>query len=189
MVLSIMKTIIPLLSIRIVFSKPVYIILAGVISIGFWILFSVFDQLLFFLPVLVFYLPDDAITGFILSNVTAVIMGIVISMNAYMIKQSKLKLKISKSLFSGSTIGILSSICASCSSLGFLLISIFGGLGVVASNFLSIYQIPLRLISIGILIWALYSIHKWITKGRCNLNGLDSRQNNTNRRNIDKSMM
>ena len=146
-----MRIIIPLLSIRIVFSNSAYIILAGAIAIGFWILFSVFDQLLFFLPVLVFYLPHDAITGFILSNITAVIMGIVISMNVYMLKHSKLK--ISKSLFSGSTIGILSSTCASCSSLGFLLISTFGGLGIVASNFLSIYQIPLRLVSIGILIW------------------------------------
>src|ERR671914_1774338 len=100
MVLNMMRIILPLLSIRIVFSNSAYIILAGAIAIGFWILFSVFDQLLFFFPVLVFYLPHDAITGFILSNITAVIMGIVISMNAYMIKQSKLKLKISKSLFS-----------------------------------------------------------------------------------------
>jgi hypothetical protein len=51
--------------------------------------------------------------------------------------------------------------------LGFLLISTFGGLGIVASNFLSIYQIPLRLVSIGILIWALYSMHKKITKSCC----------------------
>jgi hypothetical protein len=187
MVSNMMRIIIPLLSIRLVFSNSAYIILAGAIAIGFWILFSVFDQLLFFLPVLVFYLPHDAITGFILSNITAVIMGIVISMNVYMLKHSKLK--ISKSLFSGSTIGILSSTCASCSSVGFLLISTFGGLGIVASNFLSIYQIPLRLVSIGILIWALYSMHKKITKSYCILNGLDSRRNNTDRMNTGKHMM
>jgi hypothetical protein len=187
MVLNMMRIILPLLSIRIVFSNSAYIILAGAIAIGFWILFSVFDQLLFFLPVLVFYLPHDAITGFILSNITAVIMGIVISMNVYMLKHSKLK--ISKSLFSGSTIGILSSTCASCSSLGFLLISTFGGLGIVALNFLSIYQIPLRLVSIGILIWALYSMHKKITKSCCILNGLDSIPNNTDRKDTGKHMM
>lgn len=187
MVLNMMRIILPLLSIRIVFSNSAYIILAGAIAIGFWILFSVFDQLLFFLPVLVFYLPHDAITGFILSNITAVIMGIVISMNVYMLKHSKLK--ISKSLFSGSMIGILSSTCASCSSLGFLLISTFGGLGIVASNFLSIYQIPLRLVSIGILIWALYSMHKKIIKSCCILNGLDSIRNNTDRKDTGKHMM
>jgi hypothetical protein len=186
MVLNTMRIIIPILSIRIVFSNYAYIILTGAISIGFWILFSVFDQLLFFIPVLVFYLPHDAITGFILSNITAVIMGIVISMNVYMLKHSKLK--ISKSLFSGSTLGILSSTCASCSSLGFLLISTFGGLGIVASNFLSIYQIPLRLVSIGILIWALYSMHKKIIKSCCIINGLDSRGNNSDRKNTGKHM-
>lgn len=187
MVLNTMRIIIPILSIRIVFSNYPYIILAGAIAIGFWILFSVFDQLLFFIPVLVFYLPHDAITGFILSNITAVIMGIVISMNVYMLKHSKLK--ISKSLFSGSTLGILSSTCASCSSLGFLLISTFGGLGIVASNFLSIYQIPLRLVSIGILIWALYSMHKKIIKSCCIINGLDSRGNNIDRKNTGKYML
>jgi hypothetical protein len=170
----------PILSIRMVFSNPAYVILAGSIAIGFWILFSIFDQLLFFLPILVFYLPEDAITGFILSNTTAVIMGIVISMNLYTLKRSKLN--ISKSLFSGSTIGILSSTCASCSSLGFFLISTFGGFGIVASNFLSSYQIPLRIVSIGILIWALYSVHKKITKSCCIINDLDSRQNNANKK-------
>jgi hypothetical protein len=73
--------------------------------------------------------------------------------------------------------------------LGFLLISTFGGLGIVASNFLSIYQIPLRLVSIGILIWALYSMHKEITKSCCILNGSDSRRNNTDRMNTGKHMM
>src|ERR687891_2353679 len=162
MVLNIMRIILPLLSIRIVFSNSAYIILAGAIAIGFWILFSVFDQLLFFLPVLVFYLPHDAITGFILSNITAVIMGIVISMNVYMLKHSKLK--ISKSLFSGSTIGILSSTCASCSSLGFLLISILGCAGMALSTFLSNYQTPLRIVSIALLLWAYYSVSIRLTR-------------------------
>ena len=52
-------------------------------------------------------------------------------------------------------------------AIGFLLISAFGGLGIVVSNFLSIYQTPLRIISIGILLFALYSIHKRITESCC----------------------
>jgi hypothetical protein len=66
------------------------------------------------------------------------------------------------SLFSGSTLGILSTACASCSSsLGFVLVSIFGsGLGVTVSTFLSTYQTPLRIISIGILLWSYYSVSK-----------------------------
>ncbi len=52
-------------------------------------------------------------------------------------------------MFSGSPMSVLSSTCASRSSLGFLLISTFGGLGVTASTFLTNYQIPLRVISTG----------------------------------------
>src|SRR5713226_8813658 len=78
------------ISIRMVFfSNWQYIALATVVSSIFWIVFSVFDQLLFFSPVFVFYLPDDAVTGFILSNITAVLMGVVVSMNVYVFRHSK----------------------------------------------------------------------------------------------------
>ena len=45
--------------------------------------FSFFDQLLFFSPILVFYLLRDAIGNFILSLITTGILGMVISMNIY----------------------------------------------------------------------------------------------------------
>jgi hypothetical protein len=38
-----------------------------------------------------------------------------------------------------------------------------------ASSFISNYQIPLRLISMVLLIWSLYSISRTITKG-CTIN-------------------
>ena len=130
----------------------------------FWIVFNVFDQLLFFSPVVTFYLPGDAVGGFILSNVTAILVGAVVSMNLYVIRHSKgLKTGI-MSLFSGSSLSVLSSTCASCSSLGFLLISTFGGLGVTASTYLTNYQVPLRVVSILLLIWAYYSISRKLTR-------------------------
>jgi hypothetical protein len=77
-------------SIKIVFlSHWLYIALAAVVSSIFLIIFSVFDQLLFFAPIFVFYLPDDAVLGFILSIMTAVLMGIVVSMNVYVLKHSR----------------------------------------------------------------------------------------------------
>ena len=156
-------------SIRLVFSNWLYILLAGVVSSIFWIIFSVFDQLLFFSPILVFYLPDDAVIGFILSTMTALLLGIVVSMNVYIIKHSRnLKLAIG-SLFSGSTLSMISSTCASCSSIGFLLLSTFGGIGVTASTFLSNYQTPLRIMSVALLLWALYSASRKLTKS-CVLN-------------------
>ena len=156
-------------STRLVFCRWRYILLGGAVVTIFWIISNVFDQLLFFSPVVTFYLPEDAVGGFIISTITAVLAGALVSMNVYVIKHSKgLKAGI-LSLFSGSSLSVLSSTCASCSSLGFLLISTFGGLGVAASTFLTNYQMPLRVFSILLLIWAYYSISKRLTRS-CILN-------------------
>jgi uncharacterized membrane protein YraQ (UPF0718 family) len=42
----------------------------------------------FFSPVVTFYLPEDAVGGFILSSITAVLVGVIISMNVYVIRHS-----------------------------------------------------------------------------------------------------
>ena len=161
-VLAILRSII--ITTKLVFSRWPYVVLTGAVTAIFWIIFNVFDQLLFFSPVVTFYLPDDAVQGFILSNITAIVVGLVISMNLYVIRHSKgLKTGI-LSLFSGSSMSILSSTCASCSSLGFLLVSTFGGLGMTASTFLTVYQMPLRVVSILLLIWAFCSLSRNLTK-------------------------
>jgi hypothetical protein len=155
-----------LVSVKLVFSHWAYITLAGTIAAIFWIIFNVFEQLLFFYPIVVFYLPEDAITGFIFSNITAILLGMVVSMNVYVLKHSRdVKLRSATSFFSGSSIGILSSTCASCSSLGFLLVSTLGGAGITLSTILSNYQIPLRLLSIALLVWAYYSVSIRLTRG------------------------
>jgi hypothetical protein len=151
------------LSLRSVFSHIFYITLSTAIALTFWIIFNLFEQLIFFWPVWVFYLPEDALLGFVVTTIIAILLGILISMNIYVIRNSRLKITKS-SLFSGTGLSILSSTCVSCSSIGFLLISTFGGLGIVISNFLSTYQLPLRILSIAVLLFALYSIHKRITK-------------------------
>ena len=70
-------------------------------------------------------------------------------MNLYVIRNSKVKLD--RSLFSGSILGVASSACASCSSIGFLIISTFGGFGILTTDYLANYQTPLRIASIAIL--------------------------------------
>ena len=155
-------------SFKLVFSNWVYCIIAGSIASVFWIVFNVFDQLLFFSPIVTFYLPPDAVVGFILTNITSILLGIVVSMNIYVLRHSKLKISM-RSFLSGSGLSVLSSTCASCSSLGFLLVSTFGGVGIAASTFLSNYQTPLRILSIALLIWALYSIGNKLTKS-CKIN-------------------
>ena len=113
--LTTLKTTVPL-AFRIVFTNRLYIAIAAAIFTIFWIIFNVFDQLLFFSPILSFYIPDDSVTGFVLTNITSILMGILVAMNVYAIRNSRLKLD--KSLLSGSILGIASSACASCSSIG-----------------------------------------------------------------------
>ena len=122
-----------ILSFRIVFSKWPYLSIATITATIFWTVFSIFDQLLFFSPIVIFYLPDDAVIGFILSTLISILLGIIVSMNLYVLKHSKLKMNLA-SFFSGSTVSVLSSTCASCSSLGFLIVSTFGGAGIAAFN-------------------------------------------------------
>ena len=74
------------LTFRAVFTNRLYIAIAVAIFSSFWVVFNVFDQLLFFSPMLTFYLPDDAISGFILTNLTSVLMGVLVAMNVYAIR-------------------------------------------------------------------------------------------------------
>ena len=48
--------------------------------------------------------------------------------------------------------------------MGFLVISAFGAFGIVATDFLTNYQTPLRIVSIVMRLWALYSAHNKIRK-------------------------
>jgi hypothetical protein len=167
------------LSVRQVFSKPSYAALTAVVAIPFWILFNMFDQLLFFEPIWIFYLPEDAIVGFILTTIVSILLGILVSMNVYVIKHSRIRIS-RASFFSGSALGIISVACSSCSSIGFLLISTFGSIGVIASNLLTVYQIPLRALSVAILILALYSIHRRIRRSCAIDYKIPSSTDNTN---------
>lgn len=149
------------LAVKMVFSGKIYVLIAASVAVSFWIVFNTFDQLLFFSPSVVFYMRDGAWLDFMLSTVAAMLIGIVASMNIYALRHS-----ISKSLgslFSGSSVGVSTSVCASCSSLALVLTTSLGTAGLTISTFLSNYQIHLHLLSVVILILAYYSVHKKIT--------------------------
>ena len=139
------------------------IIISITMFLFFWIFFNIFDNLLFFSPVFAFYIPNDASVGFILTNIISIFLGILISMNIYVLKYVSIKL--TRTTIIGAILGTVSSACVSCSSIGFLIISTFGTVGVLSTNFLSNFQIPLRILSILILILAIYSTHNKLTKG------------------------
>lgn len=149
---------------KMVFSNKSYVALAAAISIVFWIIFNIIDGIILLSPPAFYYpVPDDALPGFALSHVTAALVGIVVIMNVYLFKN--MRAKGNKTPFlSGSTLGTVSSMCAGCSSVGFYLAATFGTAGVAASTFLSNYQLPLRLLAIGLLVWAYYSAHRRIAR-------------------------
>jgi len=148
-----------------VFSNKSYIALAAIVAAAFWIIFNVFDGLLFFSPRIDFYypIPSDAIAGFVLSNITAPLVGVVTGMNVYILRNSSAG-KMVGSFFSGSILSTASSMCVGCSSIGVFLATTFGTAGAATSSFMANYQIPFRLLAIGLLAWAYYSAHNRITK-------------------------
>jgi hypothetical protein len=149
---------------RMVFSDSSCVALAAGVAISFWLIFNILDGLVLLSPLNFYYpMPADAVPGFVLSHITAALVGIVVSMNVYMFRNMQSKGGRTPFL-SGSTLGTVSSMCAGCSSVGFYLAATFGTAGVAASTFLSNYQLPLRLIAIGLLIWAYYSAHKRIER-------------------------
>jgi hypothetical protein len=137
---------------RTVFSNPLHLIIGSITGIVFWIVTNKFDSILFFSPFLAFYVPSDMLGIFFLSCINSILVGILVIFNIHIIRN--LKLRISKSALSGTTISIISSTCASCSTFAFTIASTFGGLGFVITNFLSGNQLLLREISTVVLLFA-----------------------------------
>ncbi|MFQ5940945.1 MAG: hypothetical protein ACE5KA_04525 [Nitrososphaerales archaeon] len=148
---------------QMVFSSKSYIMIAMAGSAIFFIIFNVLDEYLFFSPIISFHVPSDAYPNFALSTSIVGMLGIVISMNVYMFRTVGVKFKESTPWLSGSFMAGVSGVCG-CSYLGFAIISTFSGAGTMLSSFLTNYQIPLRIISLALLIFAYYSVRKNMIK-------------------------
>ncbi len=71
------------------FSNPVFYISVTVLVFSLlWISFNILDELLFFTPILYFYLPEDAIIGFIFTIIISIMLAMLVAMNIYLIKHS-----------------------------------------------------------------------------------------------------
>lgn len=134
------------------FSNPIHIAIASITGIVFWVVTNTFDNILFFSPFLAFYVPSDMFGVFLLSCFNALLICILVNINLHVIRS--LKLKISKSTLSGTTISIISSTCVSCSTFAFTIASTFGALGFAISDFLVVNQTIIREMSTIILIFA-----------------------------------
>jgi hypothetical protein len=133
-------------------SDPIHIIIGSLTGIVFWVVTNMFDNILFFSPFLAFYVPNDMLGLFLLSCINSVLVGILVNFSLHIMRN--LKLKISKSALSGTTISIISSTCASCSTFAFTFASTFGALGFAVSDFLAANQTIIREISTVVLLFA-----------------------------------
>lgn len=148
-------------AILLVFSNLRYTILSISIFAGLLISLSFLSEFIFTSPRLIFYVPSYAIPNFLLIIIVAALSGLVISMSIFRIRMMRSGIK-SGSGFIGSIIGASAGAC-SCGSIGFAVVSAFGAVGGTLTAFLTNYEIPLRLVSIGILIYTYYVTAKGLT--------------------------
>jgi len=117
---------------------------------------SILSEFLFIEPFIIFHLIEDRIVSFALIASISLMSAIVIPMNIYRIRTLQKNItKISGSVL-GSIIGASAGIC-SCGPIGFSIISTFGTVAGTATAFLTNYEIPLRLVSLGLLCLVYYT--------------------------------
>ena len=144
------------------FSRISYVTLAGIIFVCMFIPLSILSEFLFIEPFIIFNVIEDRITNFVLVVSISLMSAIVIPMNIYRIRTLQTSTtKIGGSII-GSIIGASAGIC-SCGPIGFSIISTFGTVAGTATAFLTNYEIPLRLVSLGLLCLVYYTTTKSIS--------------------------
>ena len=144
------------------FSSYSYVLLAGIIFVCMLIPLSILSEFLFIEPLFVIHVIEDRAFGFTLLVAISFMSAVVIPMNIYRIRTlQKSTTKIGGSLL-GSIIGASAGIC-SCGPIGFSIISTFGTVAGTATAFLTNYEIPLRLVSLGLLCLVYYTTAKSIS--------------------------
>lgn len=143
-------------AIILVFSNYRYVVLASIIFGSMLFSLLVVSEYIFLEPYLVGYIPSGTELGFLLIVILSGLAGLVIPMNIYRINILKSsKKKMSGSVF-GSFIGAAAGAC-SCGPIGFAIISTFGTVGATASAFLTNFEVPIRISSIGLLALTYYA--------------------------------
>ena len=145
-------------SFKLVFSNYVYVVISAIIFLGLFFPLSIISEYLFLEPYIIFSIYNETVFNFSLILIIAVLAGIVVSMNIFRIKLVKKVKKIGPSI-TGTIVGASAGAC-SCGPIGFSVITTFGTAGSIASSFLTTYETPLRLISIGILFFVLLTTIK-----------------------------
>ena len=144
------------------FSSISYVTLGGIIFVCMFIPLSILSEFLFIEPFIIFHVIEDRIVSFALIASISLMSAIVISMNIYRRRTLQKNItKISVSVL-GSIIGASAGIC-SCGPIGFSITSTFVPVAGTATAFLTNYEFPLRLVSLGLLCLVYYTTVKSIS--------------------------
>ena len=149
-------------SFKLVFSNYRYSTISILITLGLFFSLSIVSEYLFIEPYVVFAVYPDTAFNFSLIVVISILAGMVVGMNIFRVRLVKKVRKIGSSI-TGTVIGASAGAC-SCGPIGFSIITTFGTTGSIASSFLTNYEIPLRLISIAILVLVLLTTLKSISR-------------------------
>ena len=155
-------------TLKFVFSNPKYIVLALVIFTSMLIGLLILSEYIFLEPYVVSHIPSGTELGFVLIVIISALSALVLPMNIFrIIMLQKSKQKMGGSIL-GSIIGAAAGAC-SCGPIGFAVISTFGSVGATATAFLTNYEIPIRIVAIGILTVTYFTTVKSL-KTECKLN-------------------
>ena len=154
-------------SFRIVFSQPFYILFSFAVFFLLFIPLITISEFLFFDPFLVISIYPETILSFILIVILSCLSAIAVSLNIFRVKLIKETKKIGTSIL-GTIFGASAGAC-SCGPIAFSLITTFGTVGSITTSFLTVYEIPIRLISIGILAIVVYATIKSLSR-ECRIN-------------------
>ncbi len=153
---------------KLVFSNFKFIALSITIFISLMITLLFVSEFIFFEPFFISHLPNGSELGFVLILILSILSAIVIPMNLYRITHLKNSKKKMGGSIVGSIVGSVAGAC-SCGPIGFAVISTFGSVGATATAFLTNYEIPIRIIAIGILIITYFTTIKSL-KTECQMN-------------------
>ena len=148
-------------AIKLVFSNYRYVVLSGIIFVAMFIPLSIISEYIFLEPYVVMYVTYDDVFRFSLVVIVSILSGLVLSMNVYRIKSLRNSRKKLSGGVLGSILGASAGACG-CGPIGFAIISTLGSIGGIATAFLTNYEFPIRIASIGILILVYYTTSKSI---------------------------
>ena len=158
-------------TIKLVYSNISSWIISGSLFTVLFVFMLYAREFLFFEPFFAFQLPVDWVLSFVLIIIVSGLIALVTSLAVYQMRTVKVNSKKTGTGIVGSVIGVGAGVCSSCGQIGFAIISTLGVAGATSLSFLTVYEIPIRLLSIAILSGTYFVMVKGITKGcKVNLN-------------------